>query len=77
MHLTAMRAAAIVGVQQLAHVDYAVANRVTDEVARVVVWSYAHDFPWLARVSVHCLQTFDLLGGILISLVVWLVDHTP
>lgn len=61
--------------QQLATVDYTVANRVTDDAARVVAWAYAHDAPQVAAACIHALQAFDGVGGVLIALVVWLVDH--
>lgn len=70
------RPIAMLATQQLAAVDYSVANRVTDGVSQTVAWAYAHDAPWLAAMSVHLLQSFDELGGVLIALVVWLVDHT-
>ena len=77
MYLFAVpRAVTAAAVHQLATVDYAVANRVTDDVAALVDWAYAHDAPALARAGVHALQSFDGLGGVLIALVVWLVDHT-
>lgn len=72
-----MRSLSILATQQLANVDYTVANRVTEDVSNTVAWAYAHDVPWLATTSVKLLQFFDGLGGVLICLVVWLVDHTP
>ena len=77
MILSFSRATALFAVQQLAKVDYNVANRVSDDVARVVQYSYAHDIPWLAKSSITLLQTFDDFGSVLIALVVWLVNHTP
>lgn len=62
--------------QQLATVDYTVANRVTHDVSNIVSWSYAHDLPWMASLAIHTLQTFDGLGGMLIAVALWLVDHT-
>lgn len=76
MIVTVPRAVATFAAHQLATVDYTIANRVTDDVAHLVSWAYAHDLPWVARDAVHLLQTFDLLGGALIALAVWLVDHT-
>jgi hypothetical protein len=64
-------------VSQLAAVDYNVANRVTEGVADVVAWSYAHDLPWVARVAVQSLQLFDDAGSLLITAVLWLVAHAP
>jgi hypothetical protein len=57
-------------------VDHSIANRVTENVATVVDWSYAHDFPFLAIQSVKLLQTFDDMGSLLISIVIWLVANT-
>lgn len=74
--VTVPRAVTTVAAQQLANVDYTVANRVTEDVARVVSWAYAHDLPWLARDAIHLLQDFDFLGSVLIALAVWLADHT-
>ena len=50
-------------VQQLATVDYTVANRVTEDVARVVTWAYAHNLPAVASACVHTLQAFDGIGA--------------
>lgn len=71
------RPLAVMAMHQLARVDYTVANRVTEDAARVVEWAYAHDLPMLARVTVEVLQRFDDFGSVLISMVVWLVCHTP
>ena len=62
--------------QQLATVDYTVANRVTDDVSHVVEWAYQHDAPWVASSAIHLLQQFDGIGSVLIAIVVWLSDHT-
>lgn len=77
MILTLPRALATHAVAQLAAVDYTVANRVSEHVASVVAWAYAHDAPWLARDAVALLQAFDDVGSVLISVVVWIVAHTP
>ena len=61
--------------RQLATVDYAIANRVTDVAADVVAFAYDHDLPSLARATVHALQFFDDFGSLLIAFAVWLVDH--
>ena len=61
------------GRARLARVDY-LANRVSEDVARVVQWAL-HDQAWLARAMVHTLQSLDEMGGALIALVVWLVEH--
>lgn len=64
-------------VDRLADVDYNVANVVAEDVARVVRFAYEHDVPQLATVAMHALKVLDEFGGMLISLVVWLVMHTP
>jgi hypothetical protein len=64
-------------VDRLAEVDYNVANVVAEDVARVVRFAYAHDVPRLATAAMHVLKDLDEVGGVLISLVAWLVMHTP
>lgn len=64
-------------VQALATVDFTVANRVSEDVAQIVQWSYDHDLPQFARWSVLSLQFADDVGSMLIAAVVWLVTHTP
>lgn len=64
-------------VDRLAEVDYNVANVVAEDVARVVRFAYAHDAPRLATGAMHVLKHLDEVGGVLISLVAWLVMHTP
>lgn len=70
------RSIAIYSVQKLAEVDYTVANRVSEDVANIVTWSYNHDFPLLANFAIDTLQNFDNFGSILISIVVWIIHHT-
>lgn len=77
MHLGFPRWMATSAVQQLAHVDYTVANRVSEDVATIVSWAYAHDAPWLALAAMDVLQRFDDIGSLLIAVVVWVVAHTP
>ena len=74
---TALRATSAYAVDRLADVDYNVANRVTEDVAKVVHFAYEHDMPKVASTAVHLLQIFDNLGSLLISFVVWIVAHTP
>ena len=64
-------------VDRLATVDYTVANRVTEDVAHAVHFVYDHHLPpqWVP-VLVHALQTFDDIGSMLITLVVWLAQHS-
>ena len=71
-----IRPLTVFATQQLAAVDYTIANRVTDDVSRVVEWAYQNDAPWLAASCVHLLQQFDGIGSVLIAIVVWLADHT-
>lgn len=71
-----MRALTVAATQQLATVDYTIANRVTDDVSHLVAWAYAHDLPWVASSAIHLLQSFDGIGTVLIALVVRLADHT-
>lgn len=74
--LLPIRPIAIEAVRQLSLVDYTIANRVTEDIAKGVEWAYEVDNPILARNLVHLLQTFDDLGSLLIAAVIWIVDHT-
>ena len=65
-----------VAVHQLAHVDYNVANRVTEAAAVVVDWAYLHDLPRVAALAVQTLHVFDDIGSVLIAFVLWLAAHT-
>jgi len=71
-----LRPLTLFATHQLATVDYTIANRVTEDVEHVVEWAYLHNFPEVAASAIHLLQTFDGIGGFLITLVVWLADHT-
>ncbi len=75
-HIEFTRNFAIYSVQNLAQVDYTVANRVSEDVAEVVRWSYDHDYVWLANLAIDILQTLDNFGSILISLVVIIIHNT-
>lgn len=78
MLLSHLHLPAGVGVQAarlLATADFTVANRVSEDVARVVEWSFAHHQDWLAVWSIGALQRLDELGGVLITLVAWIVTH--
>ena len=57
-------------------VDYSVANRVTDNVALTVDWAYAHDLPMVAKQAMWLLSTLDSFGSSLITIVLWIVNHT-
>ena len=63
-------------VYALSVVDYTIANRVAEDVSTLVDFAYAHDVPQLAIGSVHLLQFLDSLGGNLILLVCYIVNHT-
>ena len=68
-----LRPVASAAVRALAEVDYTVANRVTDAVAHVVPWSYAHHVPFIGVMAVELLRRLDDAGSVLISLAAWLV----
>ena len=63
-------------VQRLSDVDYSVATRVSEDVAKIVQWANVHDQWWLAIWSMDVLQFWDNLGSLLISIVVWLVHNS-
>tara|TARA_R110002072_G_scaffold193057_3_gene350241 strand:+ start:1191 stop:1433 length:243 start_codon:yes stop_codon:yes gene_type:complete len=67
---------AIYSVKKLAEVDYTVANKVSEDIANIVTWSYNHNYGWLANIAIDTLQNFDNFGSILISIVVWIIHHT-
>ena len=71
------RSVAILAVQKLAEVDYNVATRVSESVAETVQWAYIHNVPWVAKYAVDGLQMLDNFGSFLISIVIWIVYHTP
>lgn len=59
----------------LAQADFTIANRVSEDVARVVEWAFAHELTWVARGAMEALQALDAAGSVLIGLVVWIVAH--
>lgn len=67
---------AVVSTRALATADFTIANRVSEDVAAVVEWSFAHGQYWLAKSAILLLQGLDDAGSFLISAVVWLVLHT-
>ena len=73
----AMRGLSILAVEQLARVDYEVANRASELTATVVAFGFQHDMPFLAHVAIRVLQLLDDSGSVLIQLVVALVSNTP
>lgn len=66
----------IIAMNQLAQVDYNIATKVSEDVSEIVKWGYQHDLPIVSQYAVKGLQTLDLFGGFLISIVVWIVNHT-
>ena len=72
---TFSRELAVVAAQRLAEVDYSVATRVSEDVAAVIQFAYAHDAWWLSSLAIQLLQTFDTLGSYLIAAVVFIVTH--
>lgn len=76
IHPVVPRAVTIFAMKQLANVDYSVATRVSEDVSRIVTWSYQNDQPWLAQSSIELLQYLDTLGSFLITIVVFIVHHT-
>ena len=67
----------ILAMKQLANVDYNVATRVSESVAETVQWAYQNDVPFVAKYAVEGLQMLDNFGSFLISIVIWIVYHTP
>lgn len=70
------RPLAIYSVNKLAEVDYNVANRLSENVASIVTWSYNHDNIWLANFAIDALQNLDNFGSMLISIVAWIIHNT-
>jgi len=66
---------AVKATHALAQVDYSVANKVSEDVASIVQWSYDNNQWWIARISIQILQNFDFIGAHLISLVTWMIMH--
>ena len=66
---------AIFAVKQLAKADYTIANRISDDVAFIVQWSYEHSNYWIPPLAMQSLQYLDNLGSALIAIVVWIVAH--
>ena len=76
MLISFSRPIAIFAVKQLSNIDYTIANRVTEDVSQVVEWAYSNDLPWLATRSVELLRSFDNIGSLFISIVIWILQHT-
>ena len=75
--ITIPRPITIMAMQRLSEVDYNVATRVSETVAHTVTWAYNHDLPIIAQFAIDGLQKLDDFGSLLISIVVWIVAHTP
>lgn len=65
-----------VAVRQLAHADYSIATKISEDVAVFVPWALQHDLYWASDFAMFLLQNLDLLGGIWIQIACWLVLHT-
>ena len=70
------RPIAIYAMNQLSNADYNVATKISEGVAEVVKWSYIHDVPIIAKYSINLLDNLDKFGSGLISIVVWIINHT-
>jgi hypothetical protein len=68
-------AVGILAAKTLSTVDYTFATQVTHDVARIVEWSLLNDNVYIARTAISMLQTFDMFGGYLISLALWIMYH--
>ena len=62
--------------QQLSNIDSSFATHVSEDVAKVIKWSYDNDMWWISPIAVQVLQSFDNLGSLFISIVVWIITHT-
>ena len=70
------RPIAIFASHQLANIDYNIATRVSEDVSKIIEWSYNHDLPILAKVSINILENLDQLGSFLIYVVSFVIYHT-
>ena len=70
------RSVAIFAVKNLALVDYDVATKVSDAVAEVSIWGYDHNLPFIPNYAIDGLQKLDEFGSLLITLVVFIINHT-
>ena len=66
---------AIEATRLLARADFTIANKVSEDVATLVEWSFDHHQPWLAVWGIGALQRLDELGSVLITLVAWIVGQ--
>jgi hypothetical protein len=63
-------------VRQLAHADYSIATKISEDVAVFVPWALDHQLYWASDAAITLLQELDKIGGIWISIACWLVLHT-
>ena len=62
--------------QQLSNIDYSFATHVSEDVSKVIEWSYDNDMWWISQIAIQILESFDNLGSLFISIVVWIIHHT-
>ena len=62
--------------QQLSNIDYSFATHVSEDVAKVIKWSYENDMWWISPIAIQVLESFDNLGSFFISIVVFIINHT-
>ena len=65
-----------IAVQQLAHADYNIATKISEDVALFVPWALAHQLYWASDLAMNTLCLLDKFGGLWIQIAVWLVSHT-
>lgn len=66
----------IAAMNKLAEVDYNIATKVSEDIALTVKWAYTNNYPLIAKEAIQLLQVLDNFGSLLISIVVWIVNHT-
>ena len=66
----------VLAAQQLSNIDYSFATHVSEDVAKVIKWSYDNDMWWISPIAIQVLESFDNLGSLFISIVVWIIHHT-
>ena len=63
-------------VQQLAHADYTIATKISDDVAQFVPWALDHNLNFAADLAMAALQKLDELGSLWIIIACWCVNHS-
>ena len=63
-------------VRQLAHADYTIATKISEDVALFVPWALEHHWYWAADHAMALLQTCESIGNVWIQMACWLVLHT-